>query len=130
MKSLVAKFLLITLPLMCLALPAKSGWDAPAPAGSTLERITARGSIIIGHRESSIPFAYYGPDREVMGYSHDLAQRIVQGIRQHLDRPDLPLRLVPVTPNNRIAQVQSGAIDLGLDLVGVHRVDAGRSFER
>lgn len=112
MKSLLARVLLLALPLLAASLPAQSGPDAPVPAGATFERIAARGSIVIGHRESSVPFAYYGPDREVMGYSQDLAQRIVQSIRQHLNRPDLPLQLVPVTPQNRIAQIQSGAIDL------------------
>lgn len=78
----------------------------------TLERIAERGEILLGHRESSVPFSYYGDDGEVQGYSHELALRVTEAIRAHLERPDLGLRLVPVTPLNRIAHMRAGAIDL------------------
>ncbi len=78
----------------------------------TLERIRERGAIHLGHRESSIPFSYYGPGGEVMGYSHALALRVVEAVRDQLGAPGLPVRLVPITSQNRFDLLQDGTIDL------------------
>lgn len=33
--------------------------DAAPAAGSTLDKIAKNGVIVVGHRESSVPFSYY-----------------------------------------------------------------------
>ena len=40
---------------------------APAAAGQVLDRIKARGKIVVAHRESSVPFSYLDADRKATG---------------------------------------------------------------
>ncbi len=84
---------------------------AQAPA-DTLEKIKDAGSITLGHRESSIPFSYYDDQQRVIGYSQDIALRVVDAIKRELQLPDLQVRLNPVTSQNRIPLIQNGTVDL------------------
>ena len=43
--------------------------DAAPAAGSTLDKIAKNGVIVVGHRESSVPFSYYDNQQKVVGYS-------------------------------------------------------------
>ncbi|MEO8279245.1 MAG: glutamate/aspartate ABC transporter substrate-binding protein [Ideonella sp.] len=78
----------------------------------TIKRITATGVINLGHRESSVPFSYYDNKRQVIGYSHDLVLQVLDTIKAELKLPSLTIKLVPVTPQNRIPLVQNGTVDL------------------
>lgn len=98
----------IALWLATVALPA----GAQLATTDTLQRIKERGTITLGHRESSVPFSFYDEQGQVLGYSHELALKIVDAVRRHLDEPLLVLRLVPVTPENRIDMIRRGDIDL------------------
>ena len=82
-----------------------------APA-DTLEKIKDAGSITLGHRESSIPFSYYDDQQRVIGYSQDIALRVVDAIKRELQLRDLQVRLNPVTSQNRIPLIQNGTVDL------------------
>ena len=43
--------------------------DAASTAGqSTLDKIAKNGVIVVGHRESSVPFSYYDNKQQVVGY--------------------------------------------------------------
>jgi len=88
------------------ALPAHA-----AEGSAVLERIRSEGEFRLGYRSASIPFSYVA-NGEVIGYSNELALRVVEAVRRHLELPDLPLRLVPITPHNRMAMVSSGRVDL------------------
>jgi glutamate/aspartate transport system substrate-binding protein len=81
------------------------------PTG-TLQKVQASGSITLGHRESSIPFSYYDDQQHVIGYSQELMLKVVEAIKQEVKRPDLQVRLNPVTSQNRIPLVQNGTVDL------------------
>ena len=72
----------------------------------------SRGAIVIGHRESSIPFSYFDNNDMVVGYAMDLCYRIAAAVKSRLDMPNLQIKLAPVTPANRIQSILSGAIDL------------------
>jgi glutamate/aspartate transport system substrate-binding protein len=78
----------------------------------TLKKIKDSGVIILGHRESSIPFSYYDDQQKVVGYSHDLQLKIVEAIKQELKLPQLTIRYLPVTSQNRIPLVQNGSVDI------------------
>lgn len=98
--------------LAALALAALSGHaHAQAPA-STLKKIKDGGVIVLGHRESSVPLSYLDNKQEVVGYSHEIALRIVDEIKKQLDLPNLQVRLVPINAQNRIPLMQNGTIDL------------------
>jgi len=87
----------------------------PEPADpaldDTLARIKRDGRIIVGHQESSVPFSYYDSAMNVVGYSHDYSNLIVEAIKEKLDLPDLDVKLVPVNSGNRIPHLQNGKYD-------------------
>jgi len=92
-------------------------WLLPASAPAqdlqgTLKKIKDSGTIVIGYREQSLPFSFRGDDGKPVGYSVDLCQRIATGIQQQLKLAKLDVKWVPVTPENRIASVVNGTIDL------------------
>ena len=86
-----------------------AGMGAPA---STIDRIRETKTILLGYRDSSVPFSYLDQNRVPAGYSVDLCQRVVEDLRRDLKLPDLQPKWVPVTVESRVAAVLSGAIDL------------------
>jgi glutamate/aspartate transport system substrate-binding protein len=76
-----------------------------------LAAIAERGSIVLGHRESSVPFAYLDENQNPIGYSIDLCMKVVEAVEETLGT-DLEVRFVPVTPQTRIALMANGTIDL------------------
>ncbi len=87
------------------------------PAGAqeltgTLKKIKDTGSITLGHRESSIPFSYFDDKQQVVGYSQDLAMKVVDALKKQLNMPNLQVKLNPVTSQTRIPLVQNGTVDL------------------
>jgi len=85
---------------------------AHAQSSDTLKKIKETGVISLGHRESSIPFSYYDDKQQVVGYSQDMAMKIVEAVKLKLGMPDLKVKLTPVTSQNRIPLVLNGTIDL------------------
>ena len=92
--------------LLGLAMPAFSA------ESMVLKRIKERGSINMGHRESSVPFSYIGKDGEPQGYSVDLCMKFIDAVKAELEMPNLEVNLVPVTSQTRIALMANGTIDL------------------
>lgn len=84
--------------------------DAPA-AGSTLDKIAKNGVIVVGHRESSVPFSYYDNTQKVVGYSQDYSNAIVEAVKKKLNKPNLEVKLIPITSQNRIPLLQNGTFD-------------------
>ncbi len=86
--------------------------SAFAAEGSyVLQRIKDRGTINMGHREASVPFAWI-KDGNVQGYSIDLCNLFVEKIRSTLKMPDLKVKHVPVTSQTRLALIANGTIDM------------------
>ena len=77
----------------------------------TLAKIDRSGTLTLGYREASFPFSYLGPGNQPMGYSIDLCQAIVEEIGREIDKPDLKVAYVAVTPETRIQAVASGKVD-------------------
>ena len=77
----------------------------------TLKKINDSGSITLGHRESSIPYSYYDNQQNVIGYSHDVSLKIVEGIEKKLGKK-IDIKLMPITSQNRIPLMRNGTIDL------------------
>jgi len=88
-----------------------AAWAADDLTG-TLKKIRDSGSISVGHRESSIPFSYYDDKNAVVGYSQDLVMLVVDAVKKKLNLPNLQVKLIPVTSQNRIPLVQNGTIDI------------------
>ncbi|WP_050476079.1 glutamate/aspartate ABC transporter substrate-binding protein [Herbaspirillum rhizosphaerae] len=94
--------------LLALAAQSSSAQDL----GPTLSKIRDGGVMVIGHREASIPFSYYDSNQKVIGFSQDLCQKVIDAVKVRVKKPDLAVRLVPVTSQNRITLVQNGTIDI------------------
>lgn len=77
----------------------------------TLKKIADSGTIVIGHRESSVPFAYLDDNQKPIGYSMDLCHRIVEDVEKAVGK-SLNVRYVPVNPKTRLALIANGTIDL------------------
>ncbi|WP_027816876.1 glutamate/aspartate ABC transporter substrate-binding protein [Paraburkholderia bannensis] len=104
MKFKKAALVLATLGLVAVG--------AHAQDSGTLKKIKDTGVISLGHRESSIPFSYYDDKQNVIGYSQDFALKIVEAVKQKLNMPNLKVKMVPITSQNRIPLVQNGTIDI------------------
>ncbi|PPZ23041.1 glutamate/aspartate ABC transporter substrate-binding protein, partial [Escherichia coli] len=53
----------------------------------TLKKVKDNGVIVIGHRESSVPFSYYDNQQKVVGYSQAYADKIVEAVKKELNAP-------------------------------------------
>ena len=98
--------IVLALALLC-ALPA-GGQELRG----TLKKIKDSGAVVIGYRESSIPFSYLNAGGRPIGYSIDLCLEIVEEAKDTLGLGDLAVKYVAVTPDNRIDMVASGKVDL------------------
>jgi glutamate/aspartate transport system substrate-binding protein len=99
-----------------LAIAAVAAGLAPVAATAqdltgSLAKIDESGEIVIGHRESSVPFSYLNADQQPEGYSIDLCMKIVEEVSATLGK-EIAIRYVPVNPKTRIALMANGTIDL------------------
>ncbi|WP_315708027.1 amino acid ABC transporter substrate-binding protein [Brenneria uluponensis] len=78
----------------------------------TLKKVKDNGVIVIGHRESSVPFSYYDNQQKVIGYSQAYSNKIVEAVKKKIDAPNLQVKLIPITSQNRIPLLQNGTFDL------------------
>jgi glutamate/aspartate transport system substrate-binding protein len=78
----------------------------------TLAKVHKAGAITLGYREASFPFSYVAPDKKPTGYSIDLCRAIVEAIGNEIDKRDLRIDFVAVTPETRIPLLTAGKIDL------------------
>ncbi|ALH94215.1 transporter substrate-binding domain-containing protein [Acinetobacter equi] len=94
--------------------PASEGAGSEATITSgTLDKIKQSGTIVLGHRDSSIPFSYIADNpNQPVGYAHDLQMKVVEAVKKELNMPDLKVRYNLVTSQNRIPLVSNGTVDL------------------
>ena len=86
--------------------------EAAANANGTLQKIKDSGTIVVGHRDSSIPFSYIADDpNQPIGYAHDLEMKVVEAVKEKLNMPDLKIRYNLITSQTRIPLVQNGTVD-------------------
>ncbi len=102
----------ISLVATTCALILTGGAPSYADDSPVLSRIKERGTVNMGHRESSVPFSYIGDDGKPQGYSIDLCMKFIEAIKAETGMPDLAINYVPVTSQTRIALMANGTIDL------------------
>jgi ABC-type amino acid transport substrate-binding protein len=95
-----------------LALAVMLASVAPAAAETTLEKIARTGTLTIGTRTGSPPFAYVNKQNEWVGFSIDLVdQLILPAVSAKVGKP-VKLEKKESTPATRIPLLSSGAVDL------------------
>ncbi len=102
----------LSLALCVLGAVSMGAHAQQSDTSETLKKIKDTGVISLGHRESSIPFSYYDDKQQVIGYSQDYANAIVAEVKKTLNLPNLQVKLIPVTSQNRIPLLQNGTIDI------------------
>jgi glutamate/aspartate transport system substrate-binding protein len=100
---------LVSLVLSC-------GAQAQAPTQTaltgTLKKIQDTNVMTLGVRDASFPFSYSDNNGKTIGYSQEIALKIVDEVKRRLNRPNLEVKFVPITSQNRIPLMQNGTIDL------------------
>jgi ABC-type amino acid transport substrate-binding protein len=108
MRRLLASVVVLAL-LASSVMPVLA--QAPAPPG-TLERINQSGTLTIGTRTGSPPFAYVNAKNEWVGFSIDLVEELVKpAIEKKLGKP-IKVEKKESTPPTRIPLLSSNAVDL------------------
>ncbi len=100
----------LALSVLLASLAASSVAHAEDLTG-TLKKIKDNGVIVVGHRESSVPFSYYNNEQKVVGYSQDYSNAIVEAVKKKLNMPNLQVKMMPITSQNRIPLLQNGTYD-------------------
>jgi len=103
------RFLLVV--ALIAPLFATSGAAAQELTG-TIKKIKDSKTVILGHRESSIPFSYVNKVGEPIGYSIDLCNAVVDEVSKELEGVEIAVKYKKVTAETRIPAVQSGEVDL------------------
>ncbi|WP_440863528.1 amino acid ABC transporter substrate-binding protein [Symbiopectobacterium purcellii] len=100
----------LALSLLLIGTAASSLAHAEELTG-TLKKIKDNGVIVVGHRESSVPFSYYDNQQKVVGYSQDYSNKIVDAVKAKIGVADLQVKLIPITSQNRIPLLQNDTFD-------------------
>jgi polar amino acid transport system substrate-binding protein len=100
---------------LALALAAVLAFGTTAPAfaqSATLDKISQSGTLVIGTRTGSPPFAYVNKDNQWVGFSIDLVeQAIVPALAKKLGK-EVKVEKKESTPPTRIPLLSSNAVDL------------------
>ena len=109
MRRFLASVVALTL-LASTVTPALA--QAPAPAQGTLERINQSGTLTIGTRTGSPPFAYVNAKNEWVGFSIDLVEELVKPAVEKKLGKTIKVEKKESTPPTRIPLLTSNAVDL------------------
>ena len=93
----------------CLILPSPS-----AIAETVLQKVERTGKLTAGTSKDALPFAYRNQEGELVGFSIDMLDLIVDRLEEELDR-DLELELVALQPKERIPKLVDGDVDIVCD---------------
>jgi len=107
---------------LCLASAAAQAEEGALLTG-TLKTISQRGSILIGYRESALPFSFLNKAGQPVGFSLDLCRGIAADVARTLNRdllePGAPawqqgvrMVLLPAAAEARLPKVIAGDVDL------------------
>lgn len=99
----------LTAILIALAMTAMV--PLPTRAGNIFDRIQKTGTITAGARKDAIPFGYVDSRGKWVGYSLDMLELIRKEAERRLGKP-IKLKLVEVTPQNRLEKIKNGEIDI------------------
>jgi glutamate/aspartate transport system substrate-binding protein len=97
--------------IVVAALALTAGAATADELTGTLKRIKETGAIVIGYRESSIPFSYVNSLGEPIGYSIDLCNEIADEVSIELGA-EIAVKYKKVTSQDRIQAVVAKEIDI------------------
>ena len=95
-----------------LALALALALAAPALAETTLEKISRTGTLTIGTRTGSPPFAFVNKNNEWVGFSIDLVEQAIKPALERKVGKPIKVEKKESTPPTRIPLLSSSAVDL------------------
>ena len=101
-----------TLRIAAALFLAGSSAAAMAQSSGTIQKLKETGEIVLGHRESAIPFSYIDQNQKPVGFSLDICHKIVEQLKSKLDLPNLRVSYQAVTASNRIPLLVNGSADI------------------
>lgn len=101
-RHLLAALVLALAPALAIAQPLEG----------RLKKIKDSKTIAIAHRTDAAPFSFVDDKKQAVGYSVDLCKRVVNSIGEQLGVPDLKIKWVAVTTQNRFDAVAKGDADM------------------
>lgn len=78
----------------------------------TLKKIADSNKITVSYRDAAVPFSYALSPNKAVGFSVDLTDAIVDDVRKKLNKPNLEVAYMRVTPQTRIPMLVNGTYDL------------------
>ena len=97
---------------LALAAALAAGHANAEELTGTLKKVKETGAIIIGYRDSSIPFSYLDDNQKPVGFAIDICYRIVEAVKKELKLDKLAVEFNPVTSSTRIPLLANGTVDL------------------
>lgn len=85
---------------------------AAGETGQAARMLKSGTTIVLGHRDASLPFSFLDGQRKPAGYTMDLCGHIVDAIKKSLAPADLKLSYVQLSSSDRIEKVRDGTVDL------------------
>jgi glutamate/aspartate transport system substrate-binding protein len=80
--------------------------------GPTLDRISERGMVFLGHREASVPFSFITLGNEdPEGFSVEICRHVIKAIEEKVGKK-LVIQPVVMSANSRIMMVKTGMADM------------------
>jgi glutamate/aspartate transport system substrate-binding protein len=98
--------------LMLAVAIAAVAFGANAQSTGTLKKVADSKKIVIGVRDSSIPFSYLDDRQNYVGYSVEICKSIAQAVQRRLNVAAMDFVYQPVTSATRIPLMANGTVDL------------------
>src|SRR5689334_6382754 len=77
------------LVLLAFGMLLAAGSVLAQPAPDALSRIKAAKTINVGYSTDSPPFSFVGPDKQPVGFSIDLCNRVIAAVGRAVNNPEL-----------------------------------------
>ena len=78
----------------------------------TLDKIKASGVILLGYRSDAPPFSSAATVGQPVGFSIDLCDQVVAGVKAALKIDRLDVKFIPVDAKTRFEKLETGDIDI------------------
>ena len=97
----------LLLAVFALALPALASAQS-----SAIDKIRSSKTVTMAYRTNALPFSFKGPNGQPAGYTVELCKRVAASMGAHLKIPDLKVRWVEATSQNRFDLVDARKVDM------------------
>ncbi len=95
-----------------LALNLASSAAGAQEVDAIVKKLKDTQTITMGVREALFPFSYLDDNKNPTGYAVEFCRRIIDDIKTELNLPEIKIKYVPMTIQNRQALVANGTVDL------------------